>query len=148
MEWTNAEQIQRLVLSAGFGVLLGIYYELFRFIRQWFRPRAVGTFLLDVLWCVTAALATFLFDLVLSGGQLRGYLFVGIAVGFTVYLLTVGQLVSRVSGGLIRRVRRVWCAVMRPVHALVTRIERAAAAICAFFVQKARIFGRFFRKKS
>lgn len=148
MEWTNAEQAWRLLSSAGFGFLLGAYYELFRFVRRLFATKAIGTFALDMVWCVTAALSTFLFDLVLSGGQLRGYLFFGCAVGFSVYLVTIGQLVSRVTDGAVRALRRAgrWLDHIR--KRISDKVERIATQIGKFFAQKARIFTRFFRKKS
>ena len=148
MEWTNAEQAWRLLSSAGFGFLLGVYYELFRFGRRLFAVKTVGTFVLDTLWCVTAAFATFLFDLVLSGGQLRGYLFLGCAVGFAAYSVTVGQLVSRVTGGAVRLLRRAGRWFDRGWQRLADGAERVAAETGRFFTQKARIFTRIFQKKS
>lgn len=148
MEWTNAEQVRALVLSGGFGFLLGVYYELFRLARLLFRFGKIGVFVQDVTFGITAALATFLFDLCLSGGMLRGYLFIGLAVGFAVYYFTIGQIVFTVSARLVRGIRKAVAAVTRPIGAAFQRIERGIAQTGANFVEKTRGLMRIFQKKS
>ncbi len=146
MEWTNASQLHGLLLSGGFGFLLGIYYELFRWMRRLFRSQKGAIFVQDILFCVTASIATFLFDLYLSGGQLRLYLFIGLAVGFAVYYGTLGRFVLAISDRLVSVLRTVFAAVMRPFSALACWGERIGARVWSFLAEKTRGLKRFFSK--
>ena len=141
MEWTNAEQLRRLLSAAGFGFLMGVYYELFRFTRRLFGLKKRAVFLQDAVFGITAAPLTVLFDLWLSGGTLRGYLFVGTAVGMTVYLGTVGRLISRVTARAAAALRKAVQAIVQAVSAIGSRVQQR-------LVQKAKGICRFFRKKS
>lgn len=64
------------------GFLLGAYYDVFRLLRVMLPCRRWTVFVQDVVFFVTAAVITFLFDLTLTGGLLRFYLFVGWRRGF------------------------------------------------------------------
>lgn len=137
MLWENGWQLQGLFLSCGLGFLLGLWYDGLRLLRTLLRWGRIGTFIADVLFCVSAALCLFFFSFPLTGGAVRGYLLLGAAVGFAVYLGTIG----RVSVRFCVRIGRGFVRVMRPIgrgiHAV---LQRMAAP----FV----IIGRFGRKKT
>ena len=54
------DQTADLLLSCGFGVLLGAYFELFRLFRLFFSRSKAAVFLQDVVFFVTAAVFSFL----------------------------------------------------------------------------------------
>ena len=123
MDVTNMGQVYQALLSAGFGFVLGVYYELFRFLRKLFGSRAASVIGQDLLFFTTASCATYLFDLYLTGGMLRWYLFVGIAIGFSVYYATVGRLLFAASSW----VAGVWHRLQTAVGAAVFRCRTALA---------------------
>ena len=151
MTVTNVHQLQQLLLSGGFGFLLGIYYELFRLWRLWFRSSPRAIFFQDLVFFVTASAATFLFDLCLSGGMFRLYLFLGIGLGFAVYYVTVGRLVMSVSRRLMRRLKAAWQMakniLLRPWHALCARCRTLWYPINIRFTEKTQLIRGFFSKK-
>lgn len=151
MEWTNAEQIYRTLLSGGFGFLLGCYYELFRFFRLMFRSTARAIVWQDLLFFTTASVATFLFDLYLTGGMLRLYLFAGMAIGFAAYYFTVGRWIFSLSGRLIEGIRTAFAALKNmmfwPLQAAWRLLGRILTPVKSGFLKKYRKLRAFFSKK-
>ncbi len=152
MEWTNAGQLEQMLLSGGFGFLLGIYYELFRFFRQLFRSSVRAIIWQDILFFTTASAATFLFDLYLTGGMLRLYLFIGITAGFTAYYFTVGRLAFAVSRRFIRwlyaafSILKNW--LLRPWCALCGWCAKMWYPIKTQFIKKTQSISGLFSKKA
>ena len=102
--FTGGSQLYELFLSCGCGFLLGAYYDVFRLLRVMLPCRRWTVFVQDVVFFVTAAVITFLFDLTLTGGLLRFYLFVGLAAGFLAYRFTLGRLVMTCAATVLRAI--------------------------------------------
>lgn len=105
---TNSGQLNELFLAGGVGFLLGAFYDVFRVIRLMMKPSAKWVFVQDLLFFSISAMVTFLFALAVNGGELRLYLIVGLTVGFTAYLVTVGRLVVRFARQIIQWVIFLW----------------------------------------
>jgi spore cortex biosynthesis protein YabQ len=108
VEITLQEQMHHFFLSCGMGFLLGLYYELFRIPRLILSSGRRSVFIQDVLFCLSAAVLTFLFSLAVMDGRLRFYLFLGEAIGFAAYYFTIGRLVVRFAKTVIDVIIKVW----------------------------------------
>ncbi len=104
---SNADQVYHMVLSCGFGFLVGGYYDIFRLLRKWLPARRWIVFWQDILFFSTTAVATFLFDMTMTGGKLRFYLFAGMITGFVTYRVTVGRFAVSL---LLSAGKRIACA--------------------------------------
>lgn len=147
MEWTNVGQLYQLLLSAGFGFALGVYYELFRFIRRLFDSRTVSVIGQDLVFFTTASCGTYLFDLYLTGGMLRWYLFVGLIVGFWVYYVTVGRLLSAAFSWIAGWLRQLLAAAGRAVSRLAAALNKKMAPHKRQIIKKYQQLRDFFSKK-
>lgn len=123
-EITNSGQLLELLQAAGMGVLLGLYYDVYRVIRIVMRPSARVIFIQDVAFFSTASLLTFLFLLTINGGQLRVYLLLGILTGFVIYYVTIGRLVVRFADVVTKAIAFLWGAFWRAVSWPFRRIGR------------------------
>ena len=150
MEFTNGGQLYELFLSCGFGFLIGVYYDVFRVIRLMIPCRPVAVFFQDLFFFVTSAAATFLFDLTLTGGQLRFYLFLGLAAGFVAYYFTLGRLVMAFSGAVIHAVallfRWIWQAICWPFRLLGRILRRPLTFLWKKAVELGKKVAVFFKK--
>jgi spore cortex biosynthesis protein YabQ len=70
--------------------------------------RARVIFFQDMLFFTSSAAVTFLFALAINGGELRMYIFLGSAIGFTAYYLTIGRVVMRFAGAVAAVILRIW----------------------------------------
>ncbi len=96
-------QIKAFFQVVGLGFLLGILYDVFRFLRWLTGNRFCAVW--DVLFCLISAFADFCFILAFHDGLFRTYLFVGEAVGFGAYYLALGRLNFRLGASVTRVIR-------------------------------------------
>lgn len=69
-----------IVLLAG--VNLGLFFDLFRVIRGLLRPGLLATPLLDLLFWALVTPILVLYLILANWGELRGYVVIGLALGF------------------------------------------------------------------
>lgn len=99
---TVGGQLLEAVRFAGVGVLLGLWYDVFRLLRLLTRPGARRIFLHDLLFFASAAAVTLLCSLPISSGHIRLFHLFATAVGFVAYYQTVGRLAYAMARLLVR----------------------------------------------
>lgn len=147
MKITNGQQLYELFLSCGMGFLLGLYYDVFRVIRLIMKPGAKSIFFQDLFFFVSSAILTFLFSLSIMDGEMRFYLFLGLIVGFGAYYLTIGRLVMKFAGAVVKAFLKAWhvfwsliFAPFRWLGKLLARPLRFLGNVLAFIPRKIQSF--------
>ncbi len=130
------EQVRGFLIAAAVGVLLGALYDAARVYRILMRPPKRQVFFLDAAVICLCALLTFLTALAVSRGTLRFYLFLGEAIGWCAYAVSIGQVTVRLARALLRLLER---ALFRP-------LRRVLASLRALFLRAARSAERFLKK--
>ena len=138
MEITVASQTQVFGLSCLFGVVLGIYYDVFRIIRLVVRPGKKAVFFYDVLYLLSCGVFTFLFCFAVNYGEVRFYLLAGEGIGWCLYHLTLGELIMRCSAFLTGVIKRVLLFLRRHITAPVVRLCGKIKTKAAAFSKKRR----------
>ncbi len=136
-EISNSWQVLSFLISLLFGVGFGVYYSLFKAIRRSFYHTAWAVFLEDIIFFFTAAVLTFLLMLVLSCGEIRFFILLGIFLGFCIFYFTLAERLSLVFAILIKAVYRV----VKAIFAFFGRVLR-------FIGATATKIGRFCKEKS
>ena len=104
----TGEQLLDLLRCGGFGVLLGLFFDLLSLLTPTKAPKwAVA--IRDAVAVILSALTLFLISLPLTAGRLRWYLFAGAGLGLWLYRATLHRVV-RAAG---TRVRRGWTRATR-----------------------------------
>lgn len=103
-----------IMVLAGF--LIGILFDFYRIIRNFVRPKKIATGVGDVLfWIIVTAVA---FVLLIYGnwGQLRFYVFIGLALGVRIYFVLFSKMFIKIFkntflliGKLISLIWRIIC---------------------------------------
>lgn len=94
-----------IVLLAG--VNLGLFFDLFRVIRGLLRPGLLSTPLLDLLFWALVTPVLVLYLILANWGELRGYVLVGLALGFFFYRLLFSGIVISLLLWLVDVIRGV-----------------------------------------
>ncbi|MCL2531670.1 MAG: spore cortex biosynthesis protein YabQ [Oscillospiraceae bacterium] len=142
------DQTRLFFASLGFGFVLGLLYELLRFVRHLLRPQASWGYLLaqDLLYTAGCTVLAFYFFLGIGDGLLRGYIIVGMLLGWALYMLTLGQLLGRAGQWLARNLHRALRKTARGVAkpARVVWKKRSVVTVQAAKLRK----NMSFRKKN
>jgi len=94
-----------IVLLAG--VNLGLFFDLFRVIRGLLRPGRFSTPLLDLLFGALITPVLILYLILANWGELRGYVLIGLALGFFFYRLILSSMIIAVLLWLVDLIRRL-----------------------------------------
>jgi len=73
------------------GAVLGIFYDFFRVLRKTLRHKTMATAVEDTIFWLAATLMIFVFLLYANSGEIRGFTFLGVILGATLYFLTVSR---------------------------------------------------------
>lgn len=114
-------QFATLLLMAACGLGLGVSFDVVGTVMQELRARRWIRAVLDLLYWAAATLIVFRVLLYANNGQVRAFVFVGLALGVLAYALLFGKLVRRLTGAAIRLVRRIVNLVLRIFRAVVWR---------------------------
>lgn len=101
------EQTKIFALSLGFGFLIGIFYDVLRLFRLLCSNSKKVFMVFDLLYTLAAAIATFLFLLTVTGGSVRAYVLLGELLGFLIYFVTLGTLLSTFFERIVACLKRV-----------------------------------------
>ncbi len=127
-------QLLEAVRFAGVGILLGVWYDLFRLVRLLTAPSARRIFVQDILFFASSAAVTLLMALSVSSGRVRVFHLLALAAGFFCYYQTVGRLAYAVAKRLVRALSR-WA--WRARRAAGRGRARAQARVAAHRASKA-----------
>lgn len=142
---TLSGQSGLLLAAALLGFVLGAVYDIFRIIRVAARAGRAAVFLLDIIYWLICAAATFAFLLLQNNGKLRAVALIAEVAGAALYYYTIGAIVIKsytaADAAVKRRVRAMAGAVAQPV----SRFSRIVGSEIA---KNGRAAGSFVKKES
>lgn len=96
------EQGKLFLAMAGTGILIGILYDVFRLLRIMFGMGRFFTALMDLAFWLCATVIAGASILFFAGGELRGFLLLGMLTGGGLYLGVVSPLLRALARLLVR----------------------------------------------
>ena len=89
------------------GLLLGALYDVFRALRMSLKHNSAAVFVEDFLYVMIFALSFYSYCTELCRGQLRFFVLAGMIAGFTVYLMTLGRIISKIVAKTVEICKKV-----------------------------------------
>lgn len=90
-EISNLSQLTGFAYSALFGCAFCLVYDILRAVRAVVKQGVWTIFAEDIIYAVLCSPAAFCLLLAVTGGELRIFVFFGLACGFTVFRLTLSR---------------------------------------------------------
>ncbi len=112
------------IKSLGIGYILGLLYFLFMLPRRLGVRGRAAVILLDISFCLTAAVVSFLLLFDINAGRFRLYVAAGAGAGFLLFWAFPGKALSGAIGRRALRARRSVAAKLRAVRRSSPRIKR------------------------
>lgn len=133
-----SQQTAFFLLSAVLGAAMGVVYDVFRVFRILFPPAAKSkpVAVQDVLFWLIYGFCIFCYSSEVCGGSLRFFMFLGSLLGFTLYILTIGNLIT----GILRQIAETVRKILRTVYSLlfepiVKLLKNLCQKVGLFFVR-------------
>lgn len=97
-----AGQVQTFVITILTGILLGVLFDCYRVLRGAFKPKALMTWLADLLYWLVATAVVFVALVFSNWGELRFYVFMGILSGLGLYYNWLSLYIIRLFSNSVR----------------------------------------------
>ena len=94
------------LLSLPIGVIIGLVFDMFRFVRKLGFRSFCHTLFQDILFSLLTSIIIFLFAFCTNGGVYRSYMFIGIGLSFFIYYNTLGYIFIRFADKIIATIRK------------------------------------------
>lgn len=120
------EELVLFGLSCLAGAVIGLCYDVLRAFRLMLRHGIWLTAAEDVAFLAGYAVFLSAFAAAAARGELRFYFVLGNALGFTLYLFTLGSIVIRLFGKLFGALAAVFRAVTAPIRRLYVLLRKKA----------------------
>lgn len=101
-----ADQTWSFFLSVILGVIFCVLYDFLRACRRVLKPSNTAVFFQDIFYFLIAGVLTFCLLLITTSGEVRGFVFVSIVLGFTLCRFTLSVVLLKILvmllSGLVR----------------------------------------------
>lgn len=118
------------------GVALSLFADILRALRKYLKLGKAAVFITDLVFCIIAAVLTFLMQFIYSNGSVRFYILSGELCGF----LSARVAVSPISNRLFLWLHRIICLIIRPIKAVLSKGWSFTSKICKKICEKMRLF--------
>lgn len=89
------------------GVIIGILFDFFRVLRKSFKTRDSITYFEDLLFWILTGISVLYFIFVFNNGEIRLFMFLGIAIGITLYMLIFSSLFIKINVTIITFFKKI-----------------------------------------
>ena len=94
------------------GVIIGILFDFFRILRKSFKTSDIITYFEDFLFWILTGFSILYFIFVFNNGEIRLFMFLGIAVGIALYMLIFSSLFIKINVSVITFFKRIFIKVL------------------------------------
>ena len=99
------------------GFLIGILFDIFRILRKTFKTRDIITYAQDILfWLISGGIILYsIFKF--NNGELRSFIFIGIGIGTSLYILLFSKIFIKINLCVINFVKKILhFIIIIPMH--------------------------------
>lgn len=142
MESTILEDNTLFLSAVLLGFFFGLFYECFRFLRLAVPHPAFLVAVEDLIFFFPVSLVFLFFNYALAGGMIRWFSFAGAAIGFFLYLNTLGKILLFFSEAILSCLRFLMRFLFRVLLNPLIIIFKKITNCLLFFGKKIAIIGK------
>lgn len=94
-------QAQLFLIFVVNGILIGLLFDIFRILRKSFKTNDFVTYLEDILFWILTGLILLYSIFIFNNGEIRLYMFLGVLLGCTLYMLLFSSYVIKINVKII-----------------------------------------------
>lgn len=108
MQISLLNQFEIFFIAIIFGAVLGIIYDFLTIHRIITNSDRLSVTLQDIIFFALGGILSFLFIMVVTGGNIRSYIIVAEFLGFLMYHVTLGRIFIKIFSKIIFRIKRIF----------------------------------------
>ena len=103
------------------GIIIGIFFDLFRILRKSFKTSDLITYVEDIIFGILTGIFLIFMLFIFNNGQLRFFIFLGIILGLTIYLLTISKYFIKINVKIIVTIKK---AILKIIYIIFYPIRK------------------------
>ena len=107
MYTNNLEQLTNFIYFMLTGITLSIVFDIFRILRRSFKTSDILTNIEDVIFGVVTGIIILLSIFLFNNGEIRLYIFIGMAIGIVIYMIFISKYFIRVNTFVISIIKKI-----------------------------------------
>ena len=115
MYTNNLEQLISFLYFIATGIILSIIFDIFRILRRTFKTSDIITNIEDVLFGIFTGITILFSIFFFNNGQLRFYIFIGIAIGIVFYMLFISKYFIKINMTIINFIKEIFSLLFKPI---------------------------------
>ena len=140
------EQLLCLIAFTVTGIVIGVLFDIFRILRKSFKTADWLTTLQDILFWILAGFVILFSIFKFNNGEIRSYIFIGIALGILIYMLTLSKYIVKYSVIIIKFVKKI---ISYPINLILKIFKIFIIKPVKFLTQKiSTFFTKIFKNSS
>ena len=146
----NNQALLFLIFSLN-GVIIGLIFDFFRILRKSFKTTNLVTYIQDILFWIFTGISIIFFMYNFSDGSIRLFIFIGLILGFLLYILTISKYIIKIFVFIIHIfktiIKKFLSAVYIPIMAIKAFIHKTVIKhFYILFLKIPQIFTKLFNK--
>lgn len=97
------------------GILIGILYDLFRFIRRIIKHSNFATYVEDLLFWILIIFISYVTLLHIANGEIRLYFFIGIFIGYATNYLIISDFIINIYMLIFKGIHNILLIILKPI---------------------------------
>jgi len=110
----NSEQLINFIYFIIVGIVLSIIFDIFRILRRTIKTSDIVTNIQDILFCIITGIVMLLSIYYFNKGQLRLYIFIGIILGVTFYMIFISKYFIKINITIINFIKKILYLIIKP----------------------------------
>ena len=110
------------------GILIGIFFDIFRILRKTFKTSDFITYIEDIVFGIMTGIFLIFMVFVVSSGEIRFYMFFALLLGLTTYMLTISKYFIRLNVTVLKFIKmiiyKILLVILYPIKIVVNLIRK------------------------
>ena len=107
LENSTFAQLYSLFIFAISGIIIGLFFDIFRVLRRSFKTSDLITYVEDIIFWICTGLFILLVLFKFSNGQIRSYTIIGLALGVIIYILTISKYFIKINVKIVTFIKGI-----------------------------------------
>lgn len=147
----NSQAILFLLFALD-GVIIGILFDFFRILRRSFSTGNILTAIEDIIFWISAGIILLYSIFVYNNGAIRGYMFLGVFCGATLYMITLSKIFIKVNVCILNFIKQIISILIKifnfPIKIVMNFLIKVIYKPISFIFIKSNNFIKKYVKKS
>jgi len=136
----NSEQLISFIYFIIVGIVLSIIFDIFRILRRTIKTSDIVTNIQDILFYIITGIIILFSIFYFNKGQLRVYIFIGIILGTTFYMVFISKYFIKINVTIINFIKKILYLLIKPLIFILNFTKRLIFKPISFIIINMKCF--------